>query len=1154
MESLNNWLEKNLIDFTFIKDKKFIKVNEKIFYILESKLIDSEFKLFDEDFNFILSNDDYFYLDNNEVDYFLFSFGQKFYYSSLEKTELNLFKYFGLAKQTLKLDYTFLGVHTGYELCNGSRLAEDWIKKAKFLEINKLGICELNTLAGTLKFQEECLKQDIYSIIGETIFVKPNEGEIYELKLFVKDQIGWKNLLNINSQINVFNEQFVTEEFLLNHIGGLVVVIGCSKKLDLKFIKLFKEKIWDDDLFFQIDLVEYSSNEKDKEHLLNLQHYFQNFQGKINPILLCDSYYLDQEDYEIKYLLNKIGKVGFKYQSKNQYFKPLHDLGQQFEQLFNKSYRKIFEMSLKASNDVYELCKDFKIITTQKFLPKYEQTVEEKQLGFEDNEDLLWNLIENGFEKKIEGKVNNEQVYIDRIESEVAVIKKGNIVDYFLILYDIIRYCKQNNILVGVGRGSSAGSLIAYLLGIVELDPIKYDLLFERFLNEARLTSELPDIDTDFESARRDDVKRYMESRYGVDFVASVGTFSYFKNKSVLKDLGRELSLNYSELNFITSIINKEAENGDLIDLFKNSLGEFKLKEFLTNNIELINNLQLILHQPKTQSIHASATIIVPKKDNEGNNKNIYDWMPVKKVNGVLITEWEGKVCEKAGFLKEDILGILQLDKFRAILDLIKINFDLEIDYTQLNTGDKNVYDLFHKGYNEDVFQFTTDSLKAYCRYLKPDNLEELIAANALHRPGPMESSANIDFVKIKFGEKKAKYDYLLEHITKSTFGLYCFQEQVMKAFQTITDSDLKEADLFRKIITKADDGYKNDENINNYRKIFVDKYIEKGCNHDGAEEVFEKLIAFSKYAFNRSHSACYAYTAYVCQYFKCHFPLEFWTVSLIFSKEEDISKKILEIENTGDINLFPPDINKSFTNYVANSETNSIYWSINSIKGCGEKSVDNIINERNENGLFKSFKDFIERVKGKRINKTQIKNFILCGCFDQIEKIEKITDRFVLINKFCEEEDKLEFSYINIVKEHFWLSKQKELCGIGNINFKKIYDESLNEIKFSKNSKYLDFDLIQDNDSVDDEVIVCGLINNIIERNTRKGKMGQLELDQNGKRLYITCWADFWETNGHLIKINHGSVLLMNGVIREDSYKKLNVIHSINSSKFKLV
>ena len=722
-------------------------------------------------------------------------------------------------------------------------------------------------------------------------------------------------------------------------------------------------------------------------------------------------------------------------------------------------------------------------------------------------------------------------------------------------VYDLSVSTEDKSFIVNdcVVHNSSAGSLIAYLTNITEIDPIKYSLIFERFLNSARLAGgELPDVDSDIESKYRDDVKRYMEERYGFNYVSSVGTFGNFKIKSIIKDLGREMNLNYSDCNFMTSII-KDSTDGNMMDLMIESNKESKLKSFINKNHKLINKINLVIDNPKNQSIHASAVIILPKEDSEGNKRDIYSWIPVKKIDGILISEWEGKQNEKVGFLKEDILGLLQLDKFSMILKLIKQNRGIDIDWTKdIDVEDKQVYEtLWQNGLTEDVFQFTTDNLKKYCKFLKPDCFEDLIAANALARPGAMTIGAHISYAKIKRGEIEMQLDYLLEDVTKDTYGLFVYQEQIMKAFQVITDASLEISDAFRKTMTKVESAENKDkEAIQKFKDIFLEAYVKKGSTEENAQFVLEKIMSFISYSFNKSHAACYAYESYVCNYFKFYYPLEFWVTSLKFSKDDDLEKKILEIEKAGMIELLPPDINQSSKEYGYNVEENKIYWALDSIKSAGEKSVEKIIEERNLNGHFKSLSDFLTRMNGKRINKTIIVNFILCGCFDKVENLENITKRYKLLHQYLREDlDLQEFSNENIGKKYFWLIKQKNLCGIGNIQFNKVYDNcKMNgSIKTFNGQKYLSFSDIHDTDFDGEDVVCLGIIDSCKTFNTKKGQACRLRLNENGNFLEVTLWADYWEKHQEEIRANVGKIFVGSGYVSFYN-EKPSISHGKNS------
>lgn len=1139
MESLYKWCEENLIDFETIAGESFLDSNNKSFHIIEPVECDGEQKIFDEDLNLILTNYDHKCIEKFKPDYLLYEFGKEWYYTPIGKSELNLFKYFGKAKQTLDIDYTFLGIHSGYEICNGSRNYEDWIKKAKFFNINKLGICELNTLAGTLKFQNECKKNDIKSILGETVSIKTSKAN-YELKLFAKNDIGFKNLLRINSQINVINDKFVTEEFVLKHTEGLICVVPCSIKLTDEFLS--KIKVSYENYFYQINLVEYSSYEKDREHILTIEHYLKNYRLSIKPILLSDSYYLDKEDWKIKGVLNKIGKFGFNYQSKDQYFKPIDEIINQANNLGLLDTE--LNEAIKNTNVLADLI-DFSINTKELHLPKYEMNEDEKKL-FATNEDLFFHLIEKGFNERIEGKVKDVDIYYKRFETELDIITRGKLIDYFLILWDIINYCRKEEILTGHGRGSAAGSVISYLLYITHLDPIEYKLLFERFLNEARLGS-LPDIDVDFESAYRDKVKKYIQDKYGFEFVCCIGSYNLFKLKSCIKDLAREYGISdFNLMNFITSLI--KDDDGDYIDLFKDSNLEPKLKSFINDNVELIRAIKLILFQQRSKSIHAAAVVIIPKTSN-----SIFESIPVRLEDNMLISEWDKHDIESAGYLKEDILGLNQLDKLNAIIKLVKKNKEIDLPFFDIDTKDEDTYKYFQQGWNEDVFQFSTHGLKDYCIKLHPDNIEDLVAANALYRPGAMDSDAHLDYIDIKFGIKKAEYDKHLEEFTKDTFGLYIYQEQVMMLFQKAADCTLTEADNFRKMISKS---YleRDEKKIAFNKNLFITGYTKKGVTEEYANNVWEKMIAFALYSFNKSHAAAYAVIGYACQYYKVHYPLEFWTTSLDFCKNSsEINRKLEEIQKTGNIKVIQPDINQSTEKFEIDYIKNTIYWSIGSIKFLAEKGIQFILEERSK-GKFKSFADFIKRCKGSTVNSRIITNLIICGLFDEVEDLNQPAQRYNLLRLFYESlKDKDIDEIIDpklANKNYYWGILSKDICGYGYIDYERLIKESNFIQKYMSNEQILEYDT---NNGVK-EIVCCGMVMEFKEFNTKKGKAAKVVLNNNGFSVTTTLWNNVYEPLKP--KLAKNIILCVTGDLMLDTFNGnyKNILQSNKNSKFQVL
>lgn len=490
MEKLLNWIEKNLLNAT-IQDRYVIIENIK-YLLIDPKETDTNKVLFDENFELLLTEEERQLAEN--TDYLVFEFGDKFYYTDkLDRPELKEFRYLGKPKTIMpQIDLPFLGIHGGYDLCNGSRLYEDWCKKAKWLGISVLGIAEDNTLAGIVAFQNACDKYSIKSIIGETVVVQNVQGDRYRVKLYCKDrENGWKSLLQINSIINIDNKgQYIDEDNLLKLNSGLFCVLSPETPLE-KVYNLYS-LVFTTNLRYSLDFTEWDSQTKDAEILDNIQEYLTKYLDLIPAILISDGFYLEKDDSKIRRTLHLIGKHNFKNQSSNQYFKAIDDYFLEALEVFSDD-TKCEDLITNIILNTIEFCnliEQIKIITGKFYLPKYEMTLLERQRLIAensevDNESLLYSYIWEGFYDKVDP--NQKDIYLDRIEKEMDVIKRGGFVDYFLILADIFKWCELNDIWTGAGRGSAAGCLISYLCGIVLIDPIKYNLLFERFLNEGRI-------------------------------------------------------------------------------------------------------------------------------------------------------------------------------------------------------------------------------------------------------------------------------------------------------------------------------------------------------------------------------------------------------------------------------------------------------------------------------------------------------------------------------------------------------------------------------------------------------------------------------------------------------------------------------------------
>lgn len=1142
-DSLRRWAEDN---YLAIEEKRDDELNiiaiEGVGDFLYLHPDDSG-KIIDERFSFAVTADEFDALYDGAVKYILFEFGGKFYYSNIKKDHLRLdktvvfrpefrdFKYLGTSTAEELVPFVHLGVHSEYEFLNGSSNCEEWAAKAKFNRMTALGICDRNTLAGTLAFQTACLDKGLKPIIGETVTVACNYDpaadvqETFSLKLYAMNTQGWRNLLLVNKAINVDYQGFIPAEELYKLGRGLVCVIPPDSELnyfkgDVERCKrlLTAYHAAFDRVYYQIDTVEYASETLFRDHLESIDTYVCRCRKiklyrQTPPLVINDSYYLDAEEAPLKSLLNKVAGV-VNAESATQYFKNSKETILAYEEWMDAAaplYEKIIDGMANSTTLTESI--DFKIPTGIRHLPKYEfvkTTVE----------DAFFEKLEAGVQERLVGKVDNLDQYLAELEKECAIIVPNGLCDYFMILWDIMNWCREQGIMTGSGRGSVCGSLIAYCLYITDVDPLKYHLMFERFLNETRVSGEraksadsLPDIDCDFPVAFRDTVKEYMARRYGVDHVCSVGTYTRMKLKTCLKDFGKVMGVPFAVMNKLTKDIDDQIEY-TWGDLFNYAATSRELFRFVQDHPELVHMTKYALTQCKTGSVHPSAVIIVPKEDEDGHPIDLYGWMPMKRMGGVLVSEWEGKYIDKSGFLKEDILGLNQLDKFSSILKLIAKNRKEQIDVNTIPFGDEEVFRYFQRGWCEDVFQFGAMGLMNYCREAKPHSLDDLIAMTALFRPGPMDVKAHETFVEIKNGARKPKFDPGMEEITRDTYSLYTYQEQIMKAV-VVGGLSPVESDILRTAIKK-----KNMDLIESFHDKFRAGYAallrERGLTEKPearADEVWSKLLAFSGYGFNKSHAVAYTMMSYWSQWFKVNYPLEFWTTSLQYaSKESDIPYRLVEMKKTGaEIEVRPPDINFSGETFTCDPKTNRIFFSLGKVKGVGERALMLLKAMKDEHGEVFSFEDFITSAP-KGINRTVVLRLIMAGAFDLVEDIRNPRQRLDIVKQYLERRGEPlsdEFTSPDVHTNAWWAFKQRELTGYGEVD----YERMMNEYGLGKRMVRLYVTAAEfERKHEGDEVCIVGRVNNVFERQTKGGdSYGVLQVEVNDLIIQITLWPDFW-------------------------------------------
>ena len=651
----------------------------------------------------------------------------------------------------------------------------------------------------------------------------------------------------------------------------------------------------------------------------------------------------------------------------------------------------------------------------------------------------------------------------------------------------------------------------------------------------------LPDIDTDFSTLGKPKVREYMEKRFGKNQVASVGTISTLKLKGALRDLDRQFDNNVSLANLVTSTI--DVKDSTMLDLYKRSAKEMKLKEYIKSNSDIFHMMPSILNQPKTKSIHPCAIIIMPSQ------LKSMEWMPLRKQNGFFVTEWDGNEADGAGFLKVDVLGLSQLDKFNDILKLIEGNGKDVPDIYNLPI-DNNVYRYFSNGWNGDVFQMGGDSISLFTKYLKPQNIEDLIAVNALYRPGPMENNYHNIFAKCKNEGRKPEYLWGTEDITKDTFGLLVYQEQVMEVCQKLGGLTQMEADDVRRAMGKKDVEY-----LNMWRDRLEKGFLSNGSSKEEFIKTWEVMLEFAKYSFNRSHSAAYAITAYICQWLKVNYPLEFWTIAIKYANEDEKLKYLSEIFAAKSIKVVSPHINMSMNNTTSDEKKNTIYWGIESIKGIGETTAEQIIEIRRSGGLYKNLIDFIDRntFVGSKVKKTTYEALIACGAFDELENIGDIkSNRFNLINKYREYK-KVKVSnptrdIYTIGKYQYnwwWKLQEKKLTGLVHMDYENLCLEN-NLSNPCTQEQLINQQLKGINVSYGGYVIDC------IVRSSVKGKFAIVTIESNYKIYKVILWSDEYLSYKEEVDFCKKNFILFNATLRyEDKYAKDNQFILGKESKF---
>lgn len=947
------------------------------------------------------------------------------------------------------MNYIPLSVKTHYELLSSLIKIDDLISFLKKNDILSVGITDYN-MFGTMELFNACKSNGIKPIVGVPFVI-----ENLNMILYAKNYNGYVNLLNL---VSIRNTNGLTLSDLKKRNNNIICVTG-----DYKGYLNYKE------IYADVYL-SYSNKEEKINALVETD--------KI--VYMKESLYFNHNDSEYLIYLNLI-RDGKTITNFNEYSFD-NELNRDIDEVDAQTTRKF------ASLINIEIPKfDFK-------LPKYS----------DNSKELLYNLCYKGINKRLAGNI--PEVYKERLEMELKVITEMNFTDYFLIVYDFILHAKKNGIVVGPGRGSAAGSLVSYSLGITEIDPIKYDLIFERFLNKDRVT--LPDIDVDIEYKRRDEVVEYVKDKYGKDKVANIITFGTLLPKQVLRDVARVLEINLSKVDVLTKTI-KDRES--FKDLEKN--------EYFINKVNNDEELQKLVRISKKleglkrhTSIHAAGVII--------GSEPLMNKVPLFVSSNALLTGYTMEYLESIGLLKIDFLAIKNLSTIDTITKLLEANQNIKINLNKIPLNDRKTLDVFCKGETTGIFQFESDGMISFLKNLKVKSFDDLVAAIALYRPGPRDNIP--EFIAVREGKKKAHYIIPeLESIIGNTNGIIVYQEQILDILKRIGGFSYSEADIIRRAMSK-----KKEEVIIKYKEAFIIGSYKNGVSKDNARRIYDLVLKFANYGFNKSHSVAYSLVAYQMAFLKAHFP-EYFMITLLDSViGNDVkTKEYIDEARKFDLKFENVNINLSDGNYkVLNSK---IVHPLSIIKNVGKEAVSSIIKER-KNGAFTNFLDFVKRTYSSKVNSQVIENLIYSGALDifnlnrktMIENLEKAIEYANLCKELDEESVlKPELIIVEEYSENEMANKEYEVFGF----YVKTHPVS----KYKKDNMC---PLIDIDKYFNKYIYGVGLIESVKEINTKNNeKMAFISISDEKAKVTLVMFPASYKT---VYPVKKGDVLLFNAKV----------------------
>lgn len=865
-----------------------------------------------------------------------------------------------------------LHVHSHYSMLDGLAKIDELILKAKDMGCPAIALTDHGNLHGALEFYKKSKEHGIKPILGLEAYVAPgkredkngnSERKYYHLTLLAKNNKGWENLIKLSTKgymEGFYYKPRIDKELIEEHSEGIICLSGCAsgevaKAIEnnnyekAKKVATWYKNIFKDDYYLELQPHTPTLHEKTKRLSSELG---------IPLVATQDTHYVNKEDADAHDVLLAIQTRNTIYDTKRMTLKE-------------------FDLSLRSGE---EMMKEFKDIpeaveNTLKIAEKCDVIIElekDRLPNFplpegETSESFLRRKIKENIDDKYQ---DITQEIKERVEYELDVITKLGFANYFLIVHDIVSWSKNRGIVVGPGRGSAAGSIVSYILGITNVDPIKYDLLFERFLNPER--NEMPDIDIDFADVRRDEVIAYTREKYGFKHVAQIITFGKMLARAAIRDVGRALGLSYGICDKMAKLIPFNTSIEEALENVEEMKAEYESNEDIKKLIDYAIKLEGVARHA---SVHACGVVISPAP--------LTNFIPLQLApqgDNTVITQFEMKAVEDLGLLKMDFLGLRNLTIIEEALQLIKEDHGKDIDIESIDLDDEKTYKLLQSGKSVGVFQLEANHMRPILKDLKPTEFEDIVALISLNRPGPIEYIPT--YIKRNFGKEKPTYLHpKLEPILSTTYGIGIYQEQMMRIARDLAGFSFSEADILRKAI-----GKKIEKLLAEQKTKLIDGMVNNGIDERTAEKIWDLFPPFARYGFNRSHAASYAMISYQTAYLKAHYPVEFMT-ALLNTAASDVDRIDFFVREANDlgIEVLPPDINESGEGFTVTSDGKDIRFGLLAIKNMGQNIVKAIIEERTNGGNFKDIADMLSRVNHRDLNKKSIEALVKCGALELI-------------------------------------------------------------------------------------------------------------------------------------------------------------------------